>query len=413
MFSNSITICLFLHLLIFSTNFIWITAASTTKQPNNAAIPRSKSSKTHSLFGNSVFNNLLREVKMSFCSELEGLLLQMTRPNNALVPLANIDQLLNILTIEYDNPQLIVSILVKLSRKFVEKSVFTQLKAAVILHAVMQSLSQSEAQIAWSKAIESMCQEEDEKYKCNFFALKYIDEVSSYANTAMELETTEFARQYIPYVFELIAARQPTKENTTNKKGTIMVVNKAKKLMQLFQKNQDIQQFGTKEQLLQHALHQQCMDKLSLDEKWIINELKKLYLTNELFEDRELETEIEKVLSKNDPQFVPAKCPTIEFLPASTEGKQVDVSVEKVVAPKGKKSVTKEVKKKAPIVVSKKQGNSSKNVPISGNKQVKKTLSPGVQQSIMKGIDKTVTKAKTSSFSSTSKSTNKKSNKKP
>lgn len=64
-------ICMLLALLICH-NFVIVNA----KTPN-AAVPRSKSGKKGRwLTGNNLVTNLFREAKISFCSELEGLLLQ-------------------------------------------------------------------------------------------------------------------------------------------------------------------------------------------------------------------------------------------------------------------------------------------------------------------------------------------------
>lgn len=317
----------------------------------------------------------------------------MTRPNNQVVPLSMIDQIVNILSIEYDNPQLVVSILVKLSRKFAEKNVFTQLKSVIVLHTVMQSLVEPEAQTAWSTAIESMCEERDEKMNCNFFALSLIEETGSCANTAMELETTELARQYIPYVFDIIALRQPVvKGGRKVIDSDRIVVERVKKLLTVLQQNEDIQTFGSHEQqLLEHELHRQCMEKLAVDYVWLVEELKKVYVSNILQEEVQLEGAVEAWLLKANPSFTLAKRPMIEAIPplttnAATTTNNNKNKKEEVQAPK---QVEEEVKR-------------SPTKPVAVNKS-NKNLPTGLQQSILKGLDKTLYPATSNTTKTTSK----------
>ena len=51
-------------------------AKKVTKSGSTAPIPRSKQSKKGGIFGQGFFHRLVREVKISFSSELEGLVLQ-------------------------------------------------------------------------------------------------------------------------------------------------------------------------------------------------------------------------------------------------------------------------------------------------------------------------------------------------
>lgn len=238
----------------------------------------------------------------------------MTRPNDAVVPLSKMDELKNILTIEHDNPPLLVSILAKLSRKFSEKSVYTQLKAAIVLHSMMQVLPDAAAQIAWSKAIDSMREEMDGKTGNSFFSLDLIEDAVSYANTAMELETSGLARLYIPYIFDIITLRQPIKPINSHAKKSSTGIQRAKKLLTAFTANAEIIQFFQEDHpCLHNALPQQCKEQVVVDRDWILQELKKLYEDDVLMEEREVEEMIMELLKKHRiPYNTAMKQPMIE-----------------------------------------------------------------------------------------------------
>ena len=68
-------------------------------------------------FGGGLLTRVAREARAQFSSELEALTLLLTRPTNAPIPDAASNEVVSFFNSEYDNPQVVVSILAKLSRK--------------------------------------------------------------------------------------------------------------------------------------------------------------------------------------------------------------------------------------------------------------------------------------------------------
>jgi len=165
------------------------------KSAQSVAVPRKKGTKGVTPFASSPFGGLLqrafREIKTSFCSELEALTLQLTRPTDAPVPLKSLAELVRCLDTEYENPQFTVSLLAKFSRKLFEPNVYTKLKAMVCLHNLMQEL-EGGAQSAVMLSVRSLRSETDEKVGATFFAPESIEQAADVAVTVAELESVEY-----------------------------------------------------------------------------------------------------------------------------------------------------------------------------------------------------------------------------
>ncbi len=110
---------------------------------------------------------------------------------------------MNFVNHEYDNPELLISSLAKLSRKLAETNVFSQIKVALSLHYVFQHCS-DEAKVAWSKAIVSMKNEMDERLGQYFFSIDYLTDALSSAGTVLELEYIELTKNYLLYIINLL-----------------------------------------------------------------------------------------------------------------------------------------------------------------------------------------------------------------
>lgn len=132
---------------------------------NKAALPRSKGKSrgkkgpsvatlTQRLSGGLMYR-MFREMKTAFGSELEALTLQLTRPADSAVPESALEELHQCFEAEADNAQLTVSLLAKLSRKLVEPSVYSKLKALLCLHRLTESSSEA-AQNALLQCVRSL-----------------------------------------------------------------------------------------------------------------------------------------------------------------------------------------------------------------------------------------------------------------
>ena len=75
---------------------------------------------------------------------------------------------------EYDNPQLVVSLLAKFSRKLAESNIFTKLKSVLSIHKITANLEEK-AQNALIESIRSLRLEIDEKVGQPFFSLDSIE----------------------------------------------------------------------------------------------------------------------------------------------------------------------------------------------------------------------------------------------
>lgn len=132
--------------------------------------------------------------------------LQLTRPDDTAVTLLEFEQVAAMLRNDYHNPQFVVGLLVKLSRKFAEPNIFTKVKALWTLHRLLVA-SPSKVQVALSKATTSLQQEIDDKIKQQFFAVESVDDAGATAQTVSELKTVQLARVYASYVFNVIHLR--------------------------------------------------------------------------------------------------------------------------------------------------------------------------------------------------------------
>jgi hypothetical protein len=166
---------------------------------------------------------------------------------------------LNFVNLEYDNPQLLVSLLIKLSRKFSEKNVFTQLKVLHAIHYVVQK-AEIEAQREWARAIRSIRKEKDEKSGKLYFEDDAIEEAAKYVENSIELESVEIGRQYPQYLMGMLEARLIQKVGMTNES--------IDKLCQLYSNASSIESMCSK---VATPLAEQCLEYLRVDKQWILS----------------------------------------------------------------------------------------------------------------------------------------------
>ncbi len=192
-----------------------------------------------------------------------------------------IEQITDILNNEYDNPQLLVGLLVKFSRKFAEPNVYTKIKTLLSLHRIMDN-SKTNAQIALSKAVHSLQKEVDEKVDSNFFAIDSIEQTAEIAENVAEIEAVELARVYAAYVFDFLFIKGDTAEEPKRKMKNVKAVsvattgaaNRAERLMALLEQGETVEVACRR---LAGPLSKQCLDGIKSDRKWTVESLKQLY----------------------------------------------------------------------------------------------------------------------------------------
>lgn len=242
------------------------------KTATAAAIPRSKSAKRGGpffrTFGTGIVHRLIREVKSNFCSELESLALQLTTPVDSAVPTKPLDELVNVLSLEYENPQFLVTVLAKLSRKLVEPNIYTKLKSLYALHKLM-TYSKEATQVAIMQCMMSLRSENDAKVNDYFFSMDNIEALADSAVNVAELQTAEFTREYAVYVLEYVDAKGDKSSLQES------VVDRTEVLISLLA--QGIKVEDKCKSPIAGAVLKQCTVAVVEERRWILKQLLKLY----------------------------------------------------------------------------------------------------------------------------------------
>ena len=280
---------------------------------------------------------MIREIKSSFCSELESLALQLTRPIDSPVPRQALEELVTVLASEYDNPELLVTILAKLSRKLTEPNIYTKLKTLYVLHQLV-ILSSNEVQMAIMQCMMSLRSENDGKVNDFFFSLESVEELSDAAINVAELETSEFTKEYAAYVLDVIDARGDKSDMTES------VLDRTEVLFSLLAQGVSVEN-SCKDKIAGVVL-KQCASAVVEERKWILKQLVKLYELG--IPDANLEADVGGVLEEFEVKFKPRSS-------AGSGGKGTDLNAGKVETVKLEEpviadgSVKKEEKKK-PVI---------------------------------------------------------------
>lgn len=240
--------------------------------------------------------------------------------------MSSMDDIINFVNIEFDNPQLMISLLVKFSRKFAETNVYTKLKSILVLHKLMENVKES-AQVGLLKSVRSLRIEKDEKVDMLFFSPDSIEKSAELANNVAEIQAVELARVYSAYVFNFIDTKgmQPSSTTTSSSSSSKASAKDSKSI-------EDIEdRMNALVNLVNHGdeveicikrtftpLGQQCLDAVKEDRSWIMKELKKLYViqysssianNNKEGSSNNLENRdvVEELLSKYDTKFIRIK----------------------------------------------------------------------------------------------------------
>lgn len=157
--------------------------------------------------------------------------------------MSQLDELATFIELEGEDPEVLVSAIGKLSRKFAEPSIFTQIKSLLSLHYVSSHLGAVMSQ-EWSKAVVSLAREVDAKTGSRFFDLEAIEEAKGQAESSLELELSAFEDDYAEYLFDFLKHRQlrgaPTSGTWTKAATNAMKLwNDGKGLLSLAQHMED------------------------------------------------------------------------------------------------------------------------------------------------------------------------------
>lgn len=253
------------------------TATSTTaKKSSSIAVPKSKKSKKvwKAAFGSGFVGRIIREAKTAFCSELEALTIQMTRPDDSSTPTTSYAMLATCLNQDYEDAEFITSVISKLSRKFKEENVYTKLKSLLCLEAVIQKLN-DDAQHNICDCISTLISEEDPK----FSELYFLNTINpKLANNVAELETFSVLKEYYPYLFQFIALKGMKSSLSSSSVSTVSTIeNKIKSYTELLKLNKKIMNACQDASSSSTCpLFKQLVDIVETDKQWAVKQLQKV-----------------------------------------------------------------------------------------------------------------------------------------
>jgi len=257
------------------------------------------SSITRSLGGGFMYK-VFREMKTAFGSELEALALTLTRPSDAAVSEASLEELQQVYEGEYENPQFTVSLLAKLSRKLVEPNVFTKIKSLLCLHRLMEGAG-DKSQEVMLQCIRSLRSELDSKVGQPFFAVEGVKEAGDTASNVGEAEATEVAREYVGYVFDYIEYKGEIPRKLGREDATVDRVEALLSLVEQGLAVEDLCEGSAKGGVLR-----QCSEGCRRNRAWLLKQAARLHELEAWGEDGEAKKELEAVLREFKVKFAPS-----------------------------------------------------------------------------------------------------------
>ena len=186
--------------------------------------------------------------------------------------MASLDNIVNFVNLEHDNPQLMVSLLVKFSRKLSEPNVYTKLKALLVLHRLMENVKEK-ARAGLLLSVQSLQSEMDDKVSTTFFSVDAIEEAASLAASVAEIEAVELARVYGRYVFDYLDAKG-SKAAAAATAHSIDVDGQAEALLSLLEQSSEVERCCKRAAT---KLNKQVLDSVKDDRAWTVTELSDLY----------------------------------------------------------------------------------------------------------------------------------------
>ena len=177
-----------------------------------------------SKIGGGLLTRVAREMRSQFSSELEALTLQLTRPTNAPIPDAALNEAVNFLIV---STTILKSwcLLAKLSRKLCEPNVYTKLKALLTVNRILANTN-GKGLVALSECMKSLQQEVDSSGFA-LFSIESVERAKGVADSVGEIEMAELAMEYAGFLFSYIDAK------ASKARGGVEVARKAENLQQL------------------------------------------------------------------------------------------------------------------------------------------------------------------------------------
>jgi len=313
---------------VFCVALLCATAAAAkraaAKPSRSVAIPRSKDAKKkNSPLQHGMFGRLFRETKMFFSSGLEAITLQLTRPSDTATPMEVLGELVDCLNAEYENPEVVISVLAKLSRKLHEPSVYSKLKALLSVHRLIQKVDEP-VRNAVLQTVSSLREVFDKKCGDNFFSLSFVEDSSATAGSVAEVQAADFARLYAPYVLSCVEARGRKSRQAVSQSHCEL-------LLSLFDTSEEIEAIYRESE--RSPVLKECFECIRHDRQWIFKQLQRS-LDDDGGLDGQTEEDVRQLLIKNGIIAAPEKKPEADA--KSSEGKSSQVKL-----PEGKSSQVK------------------------------------------------------------------------
>ena len=240
-----------------------------------------------SKFGGGLMARMAREMRTQFSSELEALTLQLTRPTDAPIPPASTREIADFFNGEYDNPQIVVSVLAKLSRKLSEPSVYTKLKALMTVSNLLSNAN-TKGQMALAACMKSLQQESDSKVGLPFFSFDSVEQAKGQADSVGEIEMAELAREYATFLFSYIDVKAPSHGVSGSKSKKVSkgdaaknaaneAASKAEGLLEALELIAAVESIGAeiKASKNRKSLAYQVLDSVNTEKAWIGKQLHK------------------------------------------------------------------------------------------------------------------------------------------
>jgi len=286
---------------------------------SKAALPRSKKAKggskgggdsrrggggvlSRSVGGGLVYR-MFREMKTAFGSELEALTLTLTRPSEAAIPEASIDELVQVFEGEYENPQFTVGLLAKLSRKLGEPNVYTKLKALLCVHRLMEHAS-DESQSVLLQCVRSLRSEVDEKLGAAFFAAESVETARDAASNVGEAEASQVASEYVNYVFDYLDCKGETPRKVTSEHAS---PDRLEIVLSLIEHGLEVEDqckaAGGTASASKGGVLRQCSECCKRNRAWLLKQASRLYELKAFTGDASIKKEVEAVLSEFNVKF--------------------------------------------------------------------------------------------------------------
>lgn len=202
--------------------------------------------------------------------------MQLTIPSDTPVDAKDLDEFISSIDSAYQNPEFLVSILAKLSRKLSEPNIFTKLKVWISLHVLVDELTSEKAKYATLQCFKSLRSEHDGKVGHEFYSLSAVESFSLLASTVGELEGLELTRAYGLYVSTYLESLASHLSSTLKKKVSINdnKVDIVERLLSLLDHSEDVDEICKKSSV---ALSKQCLEHVKRDRVWILKQLSKHY----------------------------------------------------------------------------------------------------------------------------------------